>query len=144
MWRPYLIKDILILERVQRRATKFILPNSKLDYRDRMLSLEILPLTMWQEITDNMFFVKQLKSPTDRFNIKENVTFSKINRAGHYYFNRLPRLWNSIPPLTSTYPFLLDVVKLSILLEPLSSGCLYSVRSAYRHTYSMIMFTSYL
>ena len=33
------MKNVFILERVQRTATKFILPNSKLDYRDQLLSI---------------------------------------------------------------------------------------------------------
>ena len=37
LWRPHLIKDIEIFERVQRRATKFILNNYHLDYISQLL-----------------------------------------------------------------------------------------------------------
>ena len=37
LWRPHLIKDIEIFERVQRRAPKFILNNYHLDYRSQLL-----------------------------------------------------------------------------------------------------------
>ena len=36
LWRPYLIKDIENFERLQRRATKFILNNYHLDYKSRL------------------------------------------------------------------------------------------------------------
>ena len=44
LWRPYLIKDIDLLERVQRRATKFILSDYSSDYKTRLIQLGTLPL----------------------------------------------------------------------------------------------------
>uniref|UniRef100_A0A1X7T6X9 Reverse transcriptase domain-containing protein n=2 Tax=Amphimedon queenslandica TaxID=400682 RepID=A0A1X7T6X9_AMPQE len=44
IWRPNLIKDITTLERVQRRATKYILNDYSSDYKSRLISLQILPL----------------------------------------------------------------------------------------------------
>ena len=44
LWRPYLIKDIMLLERVQRRATKFILSDYSMDYKSRLINLKLLPL----------------------------------------------------------------------------------------------------
>ena len=38
-WRPHLKKDIMLLERVQRGATKYILGNYTSNYKDRLLSL---------------------------------------------------------------------------------------------------------
>ena len=58
VWRPHLIKDISALERVQRRATKFILNDYSMDYKNRLLDLHILPLMYIYEINDIMFFVK--------------------------------------------------------------------------------------
>ena len=107
LWR--LLVDIKSLETVQRRATKFITENRSLDYRHRLLSLQMLPLMMEYEIA-NVFF----KVPSPRFNIEHYFSFSisktrsssylklchaipKCNLQGHFYFNRLPRLWNSLP-----------------------------------------------
>ena len=115
LWRPYLINHIVQLERIQRRATRFIVNNSQLNYKERLEALHLLPLMMWFELNDIMFFIKQLKNPSTNFNILEFVSFSnsttrlsnvkmnhlrsKSNRSRHFYFNRLPRLWNALPEL---------------------------------------------
>jgi len=39
VWRPSLIKHVELLERVQHRATKFILSNYMLDYKSRLVQL---------------------------------------------------------------------------------------------------------
>ena len=44
LWRPNLIKDIKRLETIQRRATKFIMSNTSISYRDRLQSLHIFYL----------------------------------------------------------------------------------------------------
>ena len=63
------MKDIIILEKVQRRSTKFILHNTNLTYKERLQSLNLLPLMMWYEVADIMFFLKEVKNPSQRFNI---------------------------------------------------------------------------
>ena len=55
VWRPHLITDILKIERVQRRATKFILNDYHSDYKTRLLSLTLLPLMMEFELKDIFF-----------------------------------------------------------------------------------------
>ena len=111
LWRPHLITDIKSLETVQRRATRFILKDTSLNYKERLLNLKILPLMMEYDV---IFFVKCIKQPTKYFNINEFVSFStsntrsstslklrhsvsRNNYLSHFYFNRLPRLWNSLP-----------------------------------------------
>ena len=88
--------------------------NIYMDYRDRLLNLNILPLMMQYEISDIMFLVKCIKNPSNYFNISEFVLFSssntrssahlklkhsipKNNTLRQFYFNRIPRLWNSLP-----------------------------------------------
>ena len=44
VWRPCLIQDILLLERVQQRATKYILNDYTSSYHTRLLKLSMLPL----------------------------------------------------------------------------------------------------
>ena len=114
VWRPQYLVDIRSLETVQRRASKFIITNSSMDYRDRLISLEMLPLMMEYEILDIMFLIKSLKNPSSHFNILDFIIFnisntrsssylklchsvSKSNIQGHFYFHRIPRLWNSLP-----------------------------------------------
>ena len=87
-----------------------------MNYKDRLSSLHILPLMYHLELNDLMFFIKSLKFPTDHFNINNFISFSTSNTRSathnklnhtksatnshrHFYFNRLPRLWNSIPPI---------------------------------------------
>ena len=62
IWRPHLLKDISSLERIQRRATKFILQDFHSDYKSRLTSLHLLPLMMQLELYDIMFFTNCLKN----------------------------------------------------------------------------------
>ena len=121
IWRPQHQKDILQLERVQRRATKWILSDSHSDYKSRLLTLGLLPVMMSYELADLSFFLKSFHSPTSNFNIMKFVSFrsgvtrssssmkmriplNPSNRSRHFYFSRLPRLWNSLPPLDPSSP----------------------------------------
>ena len=119
VWRPKLLKDIIALESFQRRATKYILnfPKST-DYKSRLTALQILPIMYRLELNDIMFYVTSKNNPSPHFNISDYIlehsssistrsqsafklihmhSFTNTNR--HFYFNRLPRLWNSLPPL---------------------------------------------
>ena len=114
IWHPHLLKDIIILERVQRRSTCFILNDYKSNYKSRLLKLNLLPLMYMLDYYDIMFFVTSLKNPSTHFNIQDYVkfssfntrssttnklcyTFSPNNTSRHFYFTRLPRTWNSLP-----------------------------------------------
>ena len=116
LWRPHLIKDILRLEKIQRRVTKFILNDYVSDYRSRLSQLNLLPLMSEFELNDMMFCIKCLKFPARHFDINQFITFSanstrsgthgrmthshsSSNISRHSYFLRLPRLWNSFPPV---------------------------------------------
>ena len=54
VWRPIYIKDIITIEQVQRRTTKFILNDYNMDYKQR-LTLQLLPLMYWLELQDVLF-----------------------------------------------------------------------------------------
>ena len=64
IWRPHLVKDILLLENIQRRATKYILNDFSSDYKSRLLSLNLLPLSMVLQLSDIIFFLKSFRSPS--------------------------------------------------------------------------------
>ena len=76
LWRPYLIKDILNLERIQRRASKYILGDYTSDYKTRLIKLNLLPLMYIYELLDILVFIKSCKSPINSFNIFQYVTFN--------------------------------------------------------------------
>ena len=116
IWRPHFLKDIQSIENVQRRATKFITNDYSSDYKYRLICLQILPLMMQFELNDVMFFVSSIRNPTKSFNILQYVNFSgnftrasvnyklvhhmsRTNKVKHFYFHRLPSLWNSLPTI---------------------------------------------
>ena len=113
IWRPNLIKDITLIERIERRATTFILNDYSSDYFDRLKQLNLLPLMYTFELNELAFMLKSLKYPSPSFNI---ATFADGNTRSsssgkmihvrnnnnadrHFFFNRIPRLWNALPPI---------------------------------------------
>lgn len=112
VWRPYLKKDIESLEQVQRRATKWVLSDYSSSYKSRLATLHLLPLAMVLEIADISFFLSSLSCSTPSFDILDYVSFStartrsagiklkhfyhRTNLSRHFYFHRLPRLWNHL------------------------------------------------
>ena len=118
VWRPHLFKDITTLEKIQRRTSKYILSDFSSDYKSRLTSLNMLPLMMQLELYDILLFIKSLKYPSESFNILDFVSFCSgstrsaahlklqlsptncsTNRIRHFYFSRLPRLWNYLPTI---------------------------------------------
>ena len=69
LWRPYSMKDILNIERVQWHATKYVLNDYVSDYKTRLLKLKLLP-PIFFELQDIMFIVRSLKFPTNNFNMR--------------------------------------------------------------------------
>ena len=133
IWRPFLIRDIMNLERVQRRATKYILNDYTSSYKARLLKLHLLPLMYTLELNDLVFFIKSIIHPSDHFNIFNYVTFSSINTRSstrhklihrcsssrthfHSYFLRITRLWNSLPYIDLSIPPLILKAQLSTFL----------------------------
>ena len=76
LWRPQLMKNILLLEKVQRRATEYILNYFSSDYKTRLTKLNILPLMFWLELQDILFLVKCFKQPSHNINIFSYVSFA--------------------------------------------------------------------
>ena len=103
---------------VQRHVTKFILNEYSIDisYRDRCLTLGILPLCYRVEILDLCFLFKCLhgeidinintylqfvQSNTSRRSASKETLFylnmTKTVKAQYMTFTRLARLWNKLP-----------------------------------------------
>jgi len=89
IWYPYLLCDITAFERIQRQATKYILNGYSSNYRQRLLDLNMLPLTY--DLCDILFFIKSVQHPTNHF----NINFTSSNKLSNFYSNRLPRTYNS-------------------------------------------------
>ena len=96
-----------------------------MDYKSRLANLSLLPLSLWLESLDILLFLKLLKHPPENFDLGHYVTFgssSVLTRSGptklklatpqiprtnstrHFYFNRVIRLWNKLPPLNLDLP----------------------------------------
>ena len=116
IWRPQFLKDIQSLESIQRRATNYILSDYSSDYKSRLVCLQLLPLMMQFKLNDIMFLVTSIQNPSTSFNILQHITFStsstrasvnckllhhaaRTNKTRHFYFHRVPRLWNSLPAI---------------------------------------------
>jgi len=100
LWWPYLIKEIVLLKRVQRRAAKFILNNYTIQ-------------TTKQDWLS--------KDPHWQFNVYNHIHFndshtrSSSSKLCHKYFDnvvsansyfcRIPRLWNVLPIIDLTLSF---------------------------------------
>ena len=116
VWRPSLIRDIVSLEKLQRRATKYMLQDYQLDYKSRLCQLKLLPLMYRLEFIEVIFFITQLNCRSSSFDILNCFSFSSsTTRCGSHkklihssktssaarntFFHRFPRLWNSLPPI---------------------------------------------
>ena len=118
---PHLLKDldIIILEKIP-ALTKYNLNDFTSDYRSCLIALKIPLISSMLTLTSSMLTLtsSMLKAsvPTDAFNIDDQVTFhtgstcfsthlklkhvlSRTNSARLFYFNRIPRLGNSLPTI---------------------------------------------
>jgi hypothetical protein len=124
LWNPhfkYLIED---LEGVQRRASNYILSNPRrpsplhVEYKNRLLQLNLLPLSYRREIIDITFFLKSYHGKTE-FDVKKYLKFSDENPTRttrcatmgnslivknkskntdeHFFSSRVARIWNALP-----------------------------------------------
>ena len=133
LWHPYLIQDISALERIQHRATKYILNDYVSDYKTRLIKLNLLPLMYTYDQCDILFFIKSIQNPSDHFNIQTFIkfchhstrssssnklehVFTSSNQQRNFYFNRLPRTFNSLPVIDLTQPFVTIKFQLTKIL----------------------------
>ena len=115
VWAPQsTIKDLLLVEKTQRRASRFICRTANLSYKDRLIQLNLLPLNYWLEYLDLIFFFKckhelihldlnnyvsYCTSNTRRGTtaLHLNVQYSRTSLFRDSFFNRIVNLWNAIP-----------------------------------------------
>jgi len=68
------MKDITKIERLQHRATKYVLQDYNSDYKTHLTKLQLLPLLMYVlEVSDLMSCVNCIKNPTSSFNINNII-----------------------------------------------------------------------
>ena len=72
------INDIITLERIQRRPTKFILNDYCFDYKNRLIKLKLLPL---MRILDLISIVKFLKSTDAISNFQVSNFFNLVSKS---------------------------------------------------------------
>ena len=126
VWSPFLSIEKINLERVQGRATSWILSIKKGDmsYKERLLSLNLLPLVYDREIKDLTYFYKLLHGFSN-LNVLDFESFVNHTRTRHCknpslvlkvprcktstfqssFFNRIVPLWNCICTLASPGEF---------------------------------------
>ena len=116
VWFPTSIGNLRTVESLQRRESRFILNYPDISYRDRLNQLDLVPLCYWHEIKDLVFlfkcnaglyninisqFVKPkpMTRPTRHScNLDMSVPLCKTKLFQGSYFNRIPKMWNSLPP----------------------------------------------
>jgi len=126
VWRPHLIKDIKKLEQLQHRVTKCILNDYVSNYKTRLTNLKKTPFDVYLGNIWHFVPYKNLKIPTNNFNVNNYISFStsntrthgiklwhnigSTNKEWHFYFNRISHLWNSIPIIDLNLP--VDTIKI--------------------------------
>jgi hypothetical protein len=141
VWNPTTKENIKQLESIQRKCTNYILNNPRrpsplhTDYKTRLLTLNLLPLSYRREFYDLIFFFKSLNK-MHAYNILDYLKFQdntearitrnrtlgltltlpklKLTSSAQFYPSRIARIWNSLHidlrmKLTSPVP--LPVIK---------------------------------
>ena len=144
IWSLSLKHLIIDVERIQRRATNYILGNPKrpdprhINYKDRLLELTLLPLTYRREILDIQTFLKAFNGP-NKIGLDNILEFSQPNlgvatramatgltlkytktrlvATAHFYPYRLSQTWNKLPlTIREKLRFLKDSLKIKRIL----------------------------
>ena len=100
VWRPSLIKDIVLLEKTQHRATKYILNHTSATYmyKDRLKSLKLLPLMYQFELNDILLYIScRLKDSNSNLPILNELSRPDHLPSQSYHTNQ------STPPFTQSH-----------------------------------------
>ena len=113
VWSPYLRKDIDMIERVQRRATKMIEGLSKLGYDERLRKTGLISLEK-RRVRGDLIQVFRMIKGFDRINYRDYFEFALESRTRghsfkllkkrsnrefrkHFFTQRVVNCWNSLP-----------------------------------------------
>ncbi len=113
IWNPYLIRDIQLVEKVQRRVTRTVRGLRNLPYEERLVQLQIDSLEKRRVKTDltelfkiingytclqpEHFFNFNVQARTRGHNFKIYPNFSHLNVRKYFFTNRVVELWNRLP-----------------------------------------------
>lgn len=113
VWNPYLIRDILMIEKVQKRATKMVFGMKNLPYEIRLQQLKLDSLETRRTIFDltevykifhglsvirpEELFVRNLDARTRGHHLKLYPTHCRLDIRKYCFSNRIITLWNSLP-----------------------------------------------
>ena len=121
IWFPMTKVNMLLIESVQRRATKYLCNyhylNNPISYKDRLKICNLLPLSYRREILDCLFLYKALNGlcnvslenlfvfngwdssyqTRNRDPLLIKPQYANTETYKHFYTHRMPSLWNEIP-----------------------------------------------
>ena len=113
VWNPYLLKDIVAIEKVQRRFTKRLRGMSTLTYYQRLVKLGLESLELRRIRADLVFAYKVIFGLTDvdgenLFMLRDSnsrrrhcyqlyLPYCKSNTRYNYFYHRVGRIWNALP-----------------------------------------------
>ena len=118
VWCPYLVKDVLALEKVQRRASRLALGHKRgeMEYEERIKILNWPTLEKWRhfisliECYKIVFGFNSLKfrdfvelaldkmtQSNHSFNYKLSVKNARVNSYKYSFFIRIVKEWNNLP-----------------------------------------------
>ncbi|CAH2086205.1 unnamed protein product [Euphydryas editha] len=121
IWSPYFQKDITLLEKTQRRATKMVTGLSKLQYEQRLKCLELTTLDARRQRGDlietykvltgyynvpkiRAVFVLNKNEKLRGHSLKLSRTSATSNPRLHYLPNRVVNAWNKLPQTVISAP----------------------------------------
>ena len=93
LWRPYLVKVFKPLEKIQRRATNFILNDYTSDYKHCLVTFNNPPVSVFYELNDILFFISSLKDPSSGIHMTDYFSF--VN-TGTKFGNALKLKYSSL------------------------------------------------
>jgi hypothetical protein len=117
VWAPQTVNNIMTVERVQRRATKFILSlpyQTDISYKERLITIGSIPICYWHEYLDLVYLYKCIISNSDRnISIKIpgretrntnatngillEVAMCKTVSYQNSFYVRVANVWNTFP-----------------------------------------------
>ena len=113
VWSPHLKKDIAVLEKIQRRATKIVPSLKDLPYENRLKDLKLYPLSERRKRGDMITVYKMLNgymdvdvdkllplkvgsNATRSHNLQISCTIPQNNTRKYFFTNRIVFPWNTL------------------------------------------------